>query len=86
MLARLSLSYRSRRSHLSQGYLLMPLDLGIRLVLKLDERLVGLVRRHSLKLNPCTWLSDSRLLNMSMLDLGILNLALKWLSHLNLRS
>ncbi len=86
MLARLSLSYRSRRSHLSQGYLLMPLDLGIRLVLKLNERLVGLVRRHSLKLNPRTWLSGCRLLSLSMLDLGVLDLTMEWLSHLDLRT
>jgi hypothetical protein len=64
----------------------MPLDLGIGLVLKLDKRLVGLVRRHSLKLNPCTWLSDSRLLGMSMLNLGILDLTMEWLSHLDLRT
>lgn len=86
LLARLSLSYRSRRSHLSQGYLLMPLDLGVRLILKLNERLVGLVRRHSLELNPRSWLSGSRLLSLSMLDLGILDLTMERLSHLNLRT
>jgi hypothetical protein len=64
----------------------MPLDLGIRLVLKLNERLMGLVRRHSLKLNSRTWLSGSRLLSLSMLNLGILDLTMEWLSHLNLRA
>jgi hypothetical protein len=64
----------------------MPLDLGIRLVLKLNERLMGLIRRHSLKLNPYTWLSGSRLLSLSMLNLGILGLTMEWLSHLNLRA
>jgi hypothetical protein len=64
----------------------MPLDLGIRLILKLNERLMGLVRRHSLKLNSRTWLSDSRLLSLSMLNLGILDLTMEWLSHLNLRA
>jgi hypothetical protein len=63
----------------------MPLDLGIGLVLKLDKRLVGLIRRYSLKLNPRTWLSG-RLLSLSMLDLGILDLTMEWLSHLNLRT